>query len=166
MPYPIQSEAPYEPALPTPEEQQATNLQALRSISGLANLPIASLEKILDHSEVQDYAKRELVLEADTPLSGLYLILEGEVQLLTPDYKGKLHPIGVLSPGEFFGEKSSLLSDQTSDGTVVAAEDLRLLLIPTEILQMTLQQSGRLAQELGAVMEIRRRAVQAIQDAA
>jgi CRP-like cAMP-binding protein len=72
----------------------------------------------------------------------------------------------VLSPGEFFGEKASLLSDQTSDVTVIAAEDLRLLLIPTDTLQLILEQSPRLGHDLGEVMEIRRRAVQSIREMA
>ena len=166
MPYPVQVEAPYQTTLPTPEEEQVINLQALRSLAGLASLPVATLEKILQRSQLRDYAEQEVVIEVDTPLSGLYLLVEGQVELLAPNPRGQLRTLGVLSPGEFFGEKASLLSDQTSDVTVIAAEDLRLLLIPTDTLQLILEQSPRLGHDLGEVMEIRRRAVQSIREMA
>jgi hypothetical protein len=166
MPYPVQVEAPYQTTLPTPEEEQVINLQALRSLAGLASLPVATLEKILQRSQLRDYAEQEVVIEVDTPLSGLYLLVEGQVELLAPNPRGQLRTLGVLSPGEFFGEKASLLSDQTSDVTVIAAEDLRLLLIPTDTLQLILEQSSRLGHDLGEVMEIRRRAVQSIRELA
>jgi small-conductance mechanosensitive channel len=166
MPYPVQVEAPYQTTLPTPEEEQVINLQALRSLAGLASLPVATLEKILQRSQLRDYAEQEVVIEVDTPLSGLYLLVEGQVELLAPNPRGQLRTLGVLSPGEFFGEKASLLSDQTSEVTVIAAEDLRLLLIPTDTLQLILEQSPRLGHDLGEVMEIRRRAVQSIREMA
>ena len=166
MPYPVQVEAPYLTTLPTPEEEQVINLQALRSLAGLASLPVATLEKILQRSQLRDYAEQEVVIEVDTPLSGLYLLVEGQVELLAPNPRGQLRTLGVLSPGEFFGEKASLLSDQTSEVTVIAAEDLRLLLIPTDTLQLILEQSPRLGHDLGEVMEIRRRAVQSIREMA
>lgn len=159
-------EVPYEPTTPSPEDQQAIYLQALRSLPGLMNQPLMVLEKIAQRSQVRDYAEQELVLEVGMPLPGLYLILEGQVELQAPDFRGKLHLIGLLYPGEFFGEKASLLSDQISDMTVIATQDLRLLLIPTSTLQTALEQSPRLAYDLGEVMEIRRRAVQSVREVA
>jgi len=46
--------------------------------------------------------------------------------------------------------------------TVRAAEDLRVLLINTDTLQTVLEQSPRLVQELGEVMDIRRLANKAV----
>jgi small-conductance mechanosensitive channel len=166
MPYPIQSEVPYEPAKPTLEEQQVFNLQALQTTSGFAGLKPTVLQAILNHSLVQDYARHETVLKEGETLPGLYLILEGKVNLMLTDSSGHLRTIGVLSAGEVFGEKASLLSDKTIDITVRAAEDLRVLLIDTDTLQLTLEHSPRLAQELGEVMELRRRAVMSVKDAA
>lgn len=162
MPYPIQSEAPYEPAIPTQEQQKTLNLQALRSLSGFAGLQPTVLQTVLNHSEVRDYARHETVLEEGETLPGLYLILEGQAQLMVSDFSGHLKTIGILSAGEFFGEKASLLSDQTTDMTVRAAEDLRVLLINTDTLQTVLEQSPRLVQELGEVMDIRRLANKAV----
>jgi len=61
MPYPIQVEAPYATTVPTPEEQQATNLQALRSLPGLANLPGAVLEKLLSTVRSKTTPSRKLL---------------------------------------------------------------------------------------------------------
>jgi len=158
MPYPIQTEVPYESYLPSPEKQRESNLSALRSVSGFASLPSPALEKVLKGSDVRDYARDEIVLAQGEDLPGLFLILEGEAKLIV-SHDG-LNAIGVLSPGEFFGEKSSLLSDRTTDVAVIAAEDLKVLLINNETLKVALNESPRLAQELGEVMELRRRALQ------
>jgi hypothetical protein len=165
MPYPMQMEVPYRSSQALPEEQQVINLQALRGLSGLASLPVPVLDNILQHSQLRDYAEQEVVLEMDAPLEGLYLILEGKAQLLAPDIRGTLQTIGILSAREFFGENASLLSDQTSDMMVIASEDLRLLVIPADVLHRTLEQSPRLAHDLGEVMELRRRTIQSVQDA-
>jgi hypothetical protein len=166
MPYPTQTEVPYQSTLPTLEERQASYLQALRSLAGFSNLPGEVLEKVVNCCQERDYAEQEVVLEIGTPLAGLYVILEGQVQLQSSDVRGKLHTIGMLSPGEFFGEKASLLSDQTSDVLVTAMDDLQVLVVPIDMLQKTLAQSSRLAHDLGEVMEIRRRAIQSVKDVA
>jgi len=85
--------------------------------------------------------------------------------LLVSDFKGNTKTIGVLSVGEFFGEKASLLSDNTTDVAVHAMEDLRVLLIKMETLRVALEQSPRLAQEIGEVMELRRRVLKNVQPA-
>ncbi len=156
--------SPMEPS--EEERQQILNLQVFRQVSGFAGLPPNLLQLILRHSEVQDFAKHEVVLQQGDRLSGLYLILDGQAQLSITDFRTGNQIVGVITAGEFFGEKASLLSDQTTDMTVRVLEDLRVLLIDTDTLHQVLEQSPRLAQELGEVMEIRRRAVQALQSVA
>lgn len=53
-----------------------------------------------------------------------------------------------------------VLSDQTSDSVIQAVDHLRVLLIDTVTLQATMEQSPRLAQDLGEQMELRRRAIE------
>ncbi|MEL6494140.1 MAG: mechanosensitive ion channel family protein [Cyanobacteria bacterium J06623_7] len=66
--------------------------------------------------------------------------------------------IAELSAGDFFGE-SALSGKNISGVTVTAQTDLELLIIPIEELQQALEQNTRLRQEIGAIMESRRRSI-------
>jgi CRP-like cAMP-binding protein len=61
-------------------------------------------------------------------------------------------------PGDFFGE-SALSGKGISSVTVTALSDLELLVIPIDDVQRALEKSTRLRQEIGAVMESRRKAI-------
>ena len=162
IPYPIQSEVPYTPAVPSKRQAVEERLRVLRDSSCFAVLPPLLLQEIAAACEERDYAAGEVVVDRGRPLFGLYLILEGEAELLVLDARGRSHILGVLSKGEVFGERSSLLHERISDSTVRATEDLRVLVIEAERLQRALERHPRLAQDLGQVMEIRHRAMEGL----
>jgi small-conductance mechanosensitive channel len=159
MPYPMQQEVPYESTAPTPVEQGVASLRLLKSTPGFASLSSERLEQLLAACEVRSYACHEVVLHRLTPLDGLYLILSGEAELVLPDATGRPCSLGVLLQGECFGEKSSLLHGRIAETTVLACDDLEVLVIPYERLQEVLVESPRLAVDLAEVIEIRQRAV-------
>jgi CRP-like cAMP-binding protein len=159
IPYPIQSEVAYAPSVPSHAQALLEKLQVLRESSCFAVLPAALLKDIAEGGEERDYAAGEVVIDRGMPLYGLYLILEGAAELEVVDARGKTHVLGVLTKGEVFGERSSLLHDRVSDSTVRALEDLRVLVIEAETLQQAVDRHPRLAHDLGQVMEIRRRAL-------
>jgi CRP-like cAMP-binding protein len=106
-----------------------------------------------------DYAQNEIVVAEMEELVGMYLVISGTVNLSILDKTGSQQTIATVSEGEFFGEKSSLLSQQNSDVTVSAIEDLTLLLIDKATIQLILEKSPRFANELGEIMELRRRSI-------
>jgi small-conductance mechanosensitive channel len=159
IPYPIQSQVAYAPSVPSHAQALLEKLQVLRESSCFAVLPAALLKDIAEGGEERDYAAGEVVIDRGMPLFGLYLILEGAAELEVVDARGKTHVLGVLTKGEVFGERSSLLHDRVSDSTVRALEDLRVLVIEAETLQQAVDRHPRLAHDLGQVMEIRRRAL-------
>jgi len=147
----------------SPQRIQAERLRVLREASCFAVLPAPLLDQIAAGAEVRDYAATEVVLDQGMALYGLYLILEGAAQLSVLDAKGHRRILGVLTTGEFFGERSSLLHDRISESTVLALEDLRVMVIDAETLQQAVDHNPRLAQDLGQVMEIRRRALESLE---
>ncbi len=163
MPYPVQQEMPYLSTSLSPQQQRQTCLKLLRSTPGFAALPPPRLEQMLACSELRSYATHEVVLLRHSALDGLFIILAGGAELLTSDAQGRPCSLGVLLQGECFGEKSILLHGRISDTTVRACDDLEVLLIPVEELQDALLESPRLASDLAEVMEIRRRALEAVQ---
>jgi small-conductance mechanosensitive channel len=163
IPYPVRQHIPYASTSSTPVEQKLACLRLLGSTPGFASLSSNRLEKLLGDCEIRSYGSQEVVLFHLMPLDGLYLILSGEAELVVPDATGRSHSLGVLLQGEYFGEKSSLLHDRIAEATVRACDDLEVLVIPVERLQQVLVDSPRLASDLAEVMEIRRRAVEEVQ---
>jgi small-conductance mechanosensitive channel len=107
---------------------------------------------------VRQYARGEQVVAEGAVLPGLHLILSGLVALTVRDGAGQEKEVARLSRGEFFGEKA-LLGVATSNVTVTALEDLDLLVLEGKVLQALLDQTPRAAQEIGRVLEARRKAV-------
>jgi hypothetical protein len=163
IPYPIQSEVAYAPPVPSQEQALQERLEVLRESSCFAVLPAPLLQEIAEGCEVRDYAAGEVVVDRGMPLFGLFLILEGAAELEVVDGRGQALVMGVLTKGEVFGERSSLLHNRISDSTVRATEDLRVLVIEAETLQQAVDRHPRLAHDLGQVMEIRRRALDGLE---
>jgi CRP-like cAMP-binding protein len=55
-----------------------------------------------------------------------------------------------------------MVAGQPGEMTVTAAEDLELLVVDPDALQLLLDQSPRLAQDIGQVLDTRRKAVQSV----
>jgi CRP-like cAMP-binding protein len=143
----------------SPQQQRQSCLKLLRSTPGFAALPIERLHDLLDSCPIRSYASQEIVVQQQSPLDGLYLILNGAAELLVADSRDKTFSLGLLLRGELFGEKSSLLHGRVADTSVRACDDLEALFIATDQLLELQLESPRLAADLAEVIEIRRRAL-------
>jgi small-conductance mechanosensitive channel len=112
----------------------------------------------LSRGAVRQYGRGEQVVAEGEARPGLHLILSGHVALTVRDGSGEEKEVVRLSRGEFFGEKA-LLGVAISDVTVTALEDLDLLVLEGEGLQALVEQTPHAAQEIGRVLEARRKAV-------
>lgn len=163
LPYPMQLSLPYrEPAANLPASQHEDRLRGLRN-SCFAVLPPADLEHLAATSLVREYAAQEVILQAGSPLNDLQLILEGEAEILAVSSQGTPLTVGILSPGECFGEQVILLHHRVADTTVRAASDLRVLSIEASHLEALMDGQPRLRKDLAGMIEIRRRALEALE---
>ena len=135
-------------------------LQCLRN-SSFALLPALDLERLAHACLVRHYASGEVLLQQGTPLSSLQLILEGEAEVLVTSPGPSPLSVGILSPGEFFGERVVLLHNRVADSSVRAIGDVRVLVIDGSTLSVLLDEHPRLASDLHAVIDIRRHAIEA-----
>jgi small-conductance mechanosensitive channel len=157
MPYPIASEIEYQPVILSSEQRAVIAGQSLRAVPAIGQFDEEMIDLLSKRGTWLDYAQNEIVVAEREELAGMYLVISGTVNLSILDKTGSQQTIATVSDGEFFGEKSSLLGEQKSDVTVSAMEDLTLLLIDKATIQLILEQSPRLANELGEIMELRRR---------
>ncbi len=98
-------------------------------------LPPASLDLILAACELLEAAPGQLILTEGVPGEGVYVVLEGEVEIFLPQQGGggvwRPSPIRLnrLGPGRCFGEYGAL-DDQPSSASARAVGAARLALVP------------------------------------
>jgi hypothetical protein len=103
----------------------------------------------------------EALVAEGGPLFGLYLVVTGSAELTAEGPNGEIHRLGLVGPGEFFGE-NAMVAGQASDLTVTAREDTDVVVIEPDTLQRLLEQSPRLVHGIGHVLESRRAALHSI----
>ena len=162
MPFPTSIE--YGAEIPVAENYLDKALEVLQKSSDWETIEREFLGKICQQSTVEYYAKQETILEKDTQIKGLFVIVEGQVSLLyhDDDYSHNCLVLGYLSPGEFFGGQAALMKEENSDLTVKALVDTKVLVIPQNILLSTIEQFPTLANKIGEVMELRRQQIKAL----
>ena len=93
----------------------------------------------------------------------LFRSLAGEAELVVVAPQSPPLNLGVLSPGECFGEKVILLHNRLAETTVRACTDLKVLVVDGKHLERLLEGFPRLARDLAGVIDLRHRALQALQ---
>lgn len=128
-------------ALPTdftPEERDAT----LERVPFFASLRPADRRALCSAGVTRTYpAGAVLVHEGQQPGVGLYVILRGRVRLTQRSEYDGIRPLGVIGPGEMFGEMA-LLDDQPRSATATAIEPTLALIIPIVDFRATLYRNA------------------------
>lgn len=151
-----------------PTTQTQTNSkkfnESLRSIPAFipidqaqTNGKIAAQEVMLQHFGVGERAIRQ-----GYPSNALYIIVSGKAVLSTLDSVGCDREVMTLKAGDFFGV-TTLFSDEPSTVSVTAVSDLEVMMIPDAIVDRTIDRQPSFAREMSQILELRRRAIQAVQ---
>lgn len=83
-------------------------------------------KRLAERMDVRRFQFGETIFSAGEPGDALYLVSSGRARVIGRDASGREVSLGVLSPGDHFGE-AALLSDAPRGATVRAADDLVLL---------------------------------------
>jgi CRP/FNR family cyclic AMP-dependent transcriptional regulator len=83
-----------------------------------------------------------VVFREGDPGDGVYVVLEGTVEVTKRDSSGKEQPIAKLSDGTVVGEMSLVSGDAARSATVAATSDARLLKISSAKFQALLQKDS------------------------
>jgi len=140
------AQAPVEPVGSGLTVSRVRGMEALQEALLLQDLTLADLREILSLGRTLDAAKGTTVIEAGSRGQALYILLEGLVKVVSG--KGETEEIlGVLVPGEHFGEMS-ILDDSPTSATVVAAEESALFCLDRKAIEGILGSNERLALKL------------------
>jgi signal transduction histidine kinase len=126
-------------------------LDATKLFQGLSSeefRPIAAL------AQSRKYAAGQTVFQEGDPGDGIYVILEGKVQIAVG--QGQQRILTVLSEGEFFGEMA-VVDCEPRSATVITVEEAHLYFIPRDPLLRLLETSPRLAITLMRLFSLRMR---------
>jgi CRP-like cAMP-binding protein len=114
---------------------------ALRAVPSLSTLGDRTLLAIVGDSANLCWNAGSTVFEKGSPADGLYVVVSGSVRVVG---EGGAE-LGVLGPGDFFGELS-LLEGAPHGRDVVAIEDTELMVIAKECFDDLLAGNAELAQ--------------------
>lgn len=90
------------------------------------------LKELLINSELKTFAQKEFIIRFGQTGEFLGIMIEGKAEAVITGEDGERQQIGILNPGDIFGEMSLLTGEPTS-ADVIAMEPCKLLLIPQEI---------------------------------
>lgn len=99
-----------------------------RRFSLFAELDDRELAAVADVAKSRRHTKDEVVFHEDESGDVFCLIREGRVKVTMVSPEGKEIILSMLGPGDFFGEMS-LLDDEPRSATVIATENLELLIL-------------------------------------
>jgi len=132
--------------------------EKLATVATLKAIPETELQELSKVSALKRFACNELIIrEGDTSIP-LYLIIEGEALLSTPDKRGVEREVARLTHGEYIGVVQVMLG-QPSTINARALTDLLLVAIPGDAANRMLDRYPRLARDLGKVTEARRQTI-------
>jgi ABC-type lipoprotein export system ATPase subunit len=113
--------APSQPNIQTSTKDTSATEQGVERIDGL-------MVNLQDKWEIKVYQPGEIILNKNEPISGMYIISKGSVDILTLTEDNREVKVGTLRVSEFFGARNSILQTH-KDGMVRAANDSQVEVI-------------------------------------
>lgn len=113
------------------------------------------LEYVAKGALLHEYASGEHVIREGEMVSSLFVIVQGDARALVSDRTDKVRQAFILKHGEFFGE-SSLFSGRPCPYSVVALNDLSVVLLDKEMVNRIVESDTMMVKEIGRVISERR----------
>lgn len=110
---------------------------------------------------LQHFATGEFVVRQGYTGNALYIIVSGQARVTTTNSLEQEVEVLILKAGEFFGEMA-LFSGEPSTVSVIALEDLEVLMIDAFVVNQMIDRQPSFAREISQILEIRRRTIQAV----
>ena len=158
IPFPIRT-VYHQPLVKDREAERLQKfVQYLKTFPSFIYLEDDDLEKLVQDASLKYFGTGEITIDRETIQRNIYIIIAGVAKISVLNNYGKETEITRISRGEFFGEMS-LVSSNSGSTSVIAIEDLEVLVLKTETVQDILDNVPRLSREIGEVIETRRRAI-------
>jgi CRP/FNR family transcriptional regulator/CRP/FNR family cyclic AMP-dependent transcriptional regulator len=119
-------------------------IKILKNISLFSEFSLEDLAYVKSILIRKKYKKNETIFYEGDPGAEMFIVRSGQIKILTTSADGKEMILGVLLPGDFFGEMSLLDNQPRSAMAVATAKETELLIIRQEdFLKLVLLWFGR-----------------------
>ncbi len=115
-----------QPGDPPPEEDTMERLLALKRVELFANLSLEQLEAVSQVTQEVEYLPGEIILREGEPGATLYLLLDGDVEIVKDHGTPQARSLTTVSAVNYFGEMA-ILDNEPRAATAVALTHARLL---------------------------------------
>jgi CRP/FNR family transcriptional regulator, cyclic AMP receptor protein len=116
----------------------------LATVALFNGLDRTELERFAEVTREKSYPKGSVILFEDDPGDSLFVVREGRTKVVLIGEDGREVILGVLGPGEYFGELS-LIDDRPRSAHVIAMEDSNLLVLRREDFRRRVESSPNVA---------------------
>ena len=159
IPFPIRTLYHNSPTRTNSAETINGYLQKLHSFPSFASAGNDILSELAHVATEKVFGEGEKAIAQGEHTQGLHIIVRGTA-LVEIKQENSVRPkeVARLVAGDFFGE-SALSGREISPVTITTLSDLEVLILPIENVQTALEESTRLRQEIGMVIETRRKAI-------
>jgi len=110
---------------PTETDDLAKSLRAIPIFNSLSKRDLSSFMTIIHN---RNYLAGEFIFYQGDPGIGLYIVREGEVEIIRENDKGSKLTLAVIQKGDFFGELA-LIDGEKRSASAIAKTDTRLSVI-------------------------------------
>jgi small-conductance mechanosensitive channel len=130
--------------------------RAMRTVVAPAlRLSLTDQQSLIPHAKIARYGTDEVVQFAGEVPTAMSFLIRGSVRLTTTTEDGAVLPVGLLEAGSILG--LTTLTRQPSSTTAYALEEVTALDLDREHIEDLVMQSPLLLQELGRIIDDRRR---------
>jgi ATP-binding cassette subfamily B protein len=141
--------------------QRALAASYLRGVPAFGDLPDQSLSELASALKMEHARAGQELIQAGEPGDRLYLIVSGEVEVLSPNSTEPAGVLATLGPGAYFGE-IALLRDVPRTATVRARTELDAFSLDRDALATLLAANPWLRLQLEDVIEARETEIRAL----
>lgn len=140
------------------------DVEVLRRVPFLAILPEPDLLRLAEQARQRQYRAGATIFHREDPGFNLHILREGRVKLVLASPEGREVTVGLLRPGDFFGELA-LLDGGPRSASVVALEPVETVTLERPPFVAVLEQHPEVSSALLAVLGDRlRRTDELVQD--
>ncbi|AFZ21297.1 cyclic nucleotide-binding domain-containing protein [Allocoleopsis franciscana] len=140
------------------ENRQQDLATYLRSLPCFVTLNENEIKNLAEQSRFQSYGKGELIIQEGKEDQGLYIMLKGRGEAYVKDEQGHHQIVDQLGINAVFGEMATF-PGEVSPVTVIANEDVEIVLIPAKEIVEAIESNEKFASEILEYIEERKKIV-------
>ena len=144
------------------ELKNVTTYDQVQKIDIFEKFDENEINLLLSNSHTKNYEPNQNIVNQNDDGSSLFIILSGNARVLL-NKDGKDIKLGLLSPGDTFGEFSLLTGDKRS-ATVMTINHLECIEISKDVLKIIIDKNSNLIEELAIVMAERQQSNQELNE--